>query len=355
MNVDAYKLSVYFGDSLSAGAKLASDAIIDCFEEHELAVAALFRGIEGFGANKRIHAVRFPDLSEDLPILAWAVDSRRRILDALDGVDRAVGRGLITLERARLVTGEDVRTAAFPSGPGAAAKLTVYCGRGERSSGRVAYREIVDMLRQHGVSGATALMGVDGLYQGRRQRARLLRRSGSVPLAIISVGDAGALGRALPSLRELVPVPVATIERITVVKHDGRLLEPLPRIESQTDGEHGVWQTIRVYTRESALVEGRTLYTELTRRLRAAGAAGVTTIRGEWGFSSDEPPYGDRLFHPKSHVPTYTVYIDEPQRVAELWPIVDELTAEHGIVTSLFVRGYLERADGYQNGHLPWE
>ena len=63
-----------------------------------------------------------------------------------------------------------------------------------------------------------------------------------------------------------------------------------------------------------------------------AGGAGMTTIRGEWGFSSDERPYGDRSA-PYQPRPTYTVLVDRPQKVAELWPLVDELTAEHGVVT----------------------
>ena len=94
------------------------------------------------------------------------------------------------------------------------------------------------------------------------------------------------------------------------------------------------------------------LYSELTRRLRVAGAAGATTILGDWGFSSDEPPYGDKLGRVASHRPTYTVYIDRPQRVAEVWPVIDEVTATHGIVTSLIVPGYRERAGDTVHGSL---
>jgi PII-like signaling protein len=112
-----------------------------------------------------------------------------------------------------------------------------------------------------------------------------------------------------------------------------------------------VWQTIRVYTRRSADVDGRVLYSELTRRLRWAGAA-ATTILGGWGYSSDEPPYGDKLGRVASHRPTYTVYIDRPQRVAEVWPVIDDVTAAHGIVTSLIVLGYHERAGDTVHGSL---
>ena len=173
-----------------------------------------------------------------------------------------------------------------------------------------------------------------------------------MPLAIISVGAADALQRSLPHLHECLERPIVTLEGIALLKHDGRLLEPTPTVD-ETSGEPGLWQTLGIYTRETAQVDGRTLYTELTRRLREAGAAGATTIRGEWGFSSDEPPHGDKLGCFASHARTYTVYIDRPSKVAELWPIVDEMTTEHGIVTSLLVPGYRERADGVANGRLP--
>ena len=73
---------------------------------------------------------------------------------------------------------------------------------------------------------------------------------------------------------------------------------------------------------------------------------------GEWGFSSDEAPYGDKVWTPASHVPTYTLYVDRPQKVAEVWPILDEVTAEHGIVTSQFVPAYRERVGEVAQGRL---
>ena len=337
MIADAFKLSVYLGDAVASGSRLAADAVMDCFDRHALAVSALVRGIEGFGLNRRIHAQRFPDVSTDLPLLAWAVDDRERIQAALDDVDRAVPRGLVTLERALLATGEDVAGAAFPDGVGRAGKLTIYCGSGERVRGRLAYREAVELLRGHGASGAIVLPGVDGRLYGRRHRVRLFSRGGRAPMIIVSVGPREPLRRALPALSEVLREPVVTLEPIAQVKHDGELLEPPPKPTGPD-----LWQTIRVYTRRTAEVNGRALYSELTRRLREAGAAGATTILGDWGFSSDEPPHGDKLGRVASHRPTYTVYIDRPEKVAEVWPLIDEATNEHGIVTSLLVPGYRE-------------
>jgi PII-like signaling protein len=308
--------------------------------------------VEGFGINRRIRAERFPDISTDLPLLAVAVDQRDRIEPMLDAVDAIVPQGLVTLEYARLATDKDVAEAPFPEGAGRVGKLTIYCGRGERSNGRPAFREAVDVLRRHGAAGAIVLMGVDGVLRGRRREARLFARNVDSPMMIISVGSVEILRRALPALHASLQNPIVTIERIAQLKHDGELLTPLPSSETDEGSAPDVWHTLRIYTRRSAQVNGRALYSELTRRLREVGAAGVTTILGEWGFSSDERPYGDRLGRLESHTPSYTVYIDRPHKVAEVWPVVDELTAAHGIVTWLVVPGYRERAGDTVHGDL---
>jgi PII-like signaling protein len=349
----ALKLSVYFGESLASGPDLASDALMASLARHDLAASALLRGIEGYGINRRIHAERFPDVSTDLPLLGMAVGPRDRVLETLADVDAAVPRGLVTFETATLATGEDVAGATFPDdGPGRAVKLTLYCRSADRGTGREpAYREAVALLRDEGASGAIVLRGVDGSVGGRRARARLFGANGGVPVVIISVGPAAPLQACLPALARILPEPIVTLEGIAQVKHDGELLEP-PRGPVDAARAADAWQTIRVYTRRTAHFRGRPLYSELTRRLRMAGAAGATTILGDWGFSSDEHPHGDRFGRIASHRPTYTVYIDRPDRVAEVWPLIDEVTAEHGIVTSLVVPGYRERAGDTEHGEL---
>jgi PII-like signaling protein len=346
------KLDVYFGESLNSGRRMANDALMDCFARHGLEVAALYRGIEGFGIGRRIRTERFPDISTDLPLIAEAIDTRERIEAVLPDVHALVDKGLVTIEHSLLAVGEDLRRAEFPEGAGSGGRLTVYCGRGERSGRGPAYRAVVDLLRRQGAMGATVLMGIDGIHNGQRQRAGLLSRNADVPVATIAVGPVPALLRALKALPDVLARPVANLERIAVVKHDGDLLEPLPLIHDSDDGDPPVWMALRVYTRQSAHADGGALYSVLTRRLREAGAAGITTLRGEWGFSSDERPFGDRFGTIGSHAPTYTVFVDRPRRIAEIWPIVDEVTAQHGVVTAVLVPAYRERAEEIVHGRL---
>lgn len=351
---EALRLWVYHGDSQLTGPELTSDALMDCFARHQVAASALCRGIEGFGLNRRIQTERFPDISNDLPLVACAVDRRERIEALLDDVDRIVADGLVTLEHTRLAVDEEVAGAEVPRGPGRAAKLTIHCGSTERarSSGSPLYREAMTILRRHGATGATALPAVDGTHRGHRKRATLIPWHRDAPVVIISVGPREALAAALPELASALESPCVTLEGVAQLKHDGVQLEAPPAPPGRDRGGLGLWQTIRVYTRQSAQVNGRALHTELTRRLRHAGAAGATTVRGLSGFAGDELPHGDRLGRLTSHAPTYTTYIDRPGKVAEVWPIVDELTAEHGIVTSLLVPAYRERRGRHVGGGL---
>jgi PII-like signaling protein len=350
MSADALRLSVYLGDAITAGPRLAGDAVMDCFAAHEVRLAALLRGIEGFGLNRRLHAPRLPDVSTDLPLVAIAVDAPERIRAALASVDRLLYRGLVTLEPVRLAVGAEA-AAGLADPVASAAALTVCCAAGERVGGRPAHRAVVDLLRRAGAAGAIVLPAVDGLLRGRRGRARLFSRNADTPMLVVSVGAGDVLRACLPVVADALADPVVTVEPVAQLKHDGEALGPPPSAAAGGAAE-GVWEAIGVYTRRSARVGGRALHLELTERLRRAGAAGATTILGDWGFSSDEPPHGDRLGRVASHRPTYTVYVDRPAAVAELWPLIDEATAEHGIVTSVVVPGYRERAGDAVNGRL---
>ena len=92
-----------------------------------------------------------------------------------------------------------------------------------------------------------------------------------------------------------------------------------------------------VYTSNSAAYQGRPLHQELIRRLRESDAAGVTAVQGIWGFHGDHAPHGDKFFQLRRHVPVCTIAIDTPERTARSFAIVDELTSEHGLVTSEMV------------------
>lgn len=351
MNQDCLKLTTYFGERDRDGDRLLADRLIDVYERHELAVSVLLRGVEGFGIRHRLQTARLLTLSEDLPVVSVAVDSRQRIERVLDEVVAASSHGLITLERARLLRGR-LNDATLPEGPGEATKLTVYVGRRERVGGRPAHLAIVELLRRHGVAGATVLLGVDGTPHGARRRARLVGRNAEVPTMVISVGDGARIGAALPELAALLARPLLTLERVRLCKRDGRRLAE-PRHLPETDASGlGIWQKLMVYVGEQARHDGQPLYQALIRALRAQGAAGATALRGVWGYHGDHAPHGERFWALRRRVPVVTVIVDTPENIRRWYAIVDALTAETGLVTSEIVPALRASGPGLEHGGL---
>jgi PII-like signaling protein len=348
---DCLKLTTYFGERDRTEDRFLADALLDVYGRQQLEISLLMRGALGFGLKHHLRTDRLLTLSEDLPLVTVAVDTRERIEAALPEVMALKRSGLVTLERARLLTG-DLLPIELPVELHEATKLTVYVGRQERVDGMPAYAAVTDLLYRRGVAGATVLLGVDGTAHGVRERARFFGRNAAVPMMIIAVGDGRTIARVLPELGGLVRRPLVTLERVRVCKRDGvRLAEPHPL--PGTD-EHGLalWQKLMIYGSEQARHDRRPLYQELVRRLRGNGASGATTLRGVWGFHGAHSPHGDKLLQVRRHVPTVTIVVDRPDRILNAFAIVDELTDQAGLVTSEMVPASAALAGGKRSGGL---
>jgi PII-like signaling protein len=342
VNRDCLKLTVYFGERDRVGRRFLADALVDVYARHELEASLVMRATQGFGAKQLLRTDRLLTLSEDLPLVSVAVDTRPRIEAALAELAALRFDGLLTLERARMLTGAFER-AELPGELHEATKLTVYLGRQERAGGRPAHLAVVDLLHRRGIAGATVLLGVDGTARGARRRARFLGRNAQVPLMVISVGDGGRIAAALP---------LVTLERVRILKRDGvRLAEPPQPPGSDASGLE-IWQKLMVYAGEQSRHGDDVLYLELVRRLRAAGAAGATSLRGVWGYHGDHRPHGDSFWRLRRRVPVVTVLVDRPERVRHWYGIVDELTSETGLVTSEIVPAMRVTGPGVRAGGL---
>ena len=336
VTADCLKLTTYFGERQRSGHAYVADALLDMYGTHEIATSVLLRGTEGFGLKHRLRTDRSLSLSDDLPLVAVAVDARPRIEAILGDAVRLTRTGLVTLERARMLTG-DISAAVLPSLPDdlrEATKLTIYLGRQERVYRVPAYIAACDLLHRRGVAGATALLGVDGTAHGLRQRATFFGRNEQTPMMVISVGAGEQISRVLPELGALLRSPLLTLERITICKRDGERLATPSALPGADENGMKLWHKLMVYTSEAALHDGQPIHRAIIRRLRSAGISGATTVRGIWGFHGDHAPHGDRLLQLGRHVPAVTIVIDTPERIRAAFTVVDELTSERGLVTS---------------------
>jgi len=349
VTADSVKLTSYFGERHRSQGAFTADALLELYGRHKIAASILLRGTEGFGLKHHLRTDRSLTLSEDLPLIAIAVDTRSRIEAVLPQTVQLNRTGLVTLERARLVTSL-TRPSWSPGDLHEATKLTIYLGRQERAGRVPAFVAVCDLLHRRGLDGATALLGVDGTAHGRRERAAFFSRNAEVPMMVIAVGAGERIRGILPELGPLLQRPLLTLERVRICKRDGQLLAAPAPLPGADDHGMALWHKLMVYTSEAVQHHGEPIHRAIVRRLRSAGLSGATTQRGIWGFHGDHAPHGDRLLQLGRHVPAVTIVIDTPDRIPAAFSVIDELTSERGLVTSETVPAVRASASRRQRG-----
>lgn len=351
MNADVLTMTSYFGERQRVPGGFFADAQIEVFARHRIATSILLRGVSGFGFKHHYRSDQQLTLSEDLPLVSIAVDSRAKIERVADDLRVLGHRGLVTLERARLLRSPSGARQALPTTgrPSDAAKLTVYIGRGQQTYRVPAFTAVCELLHRRGLDTAGVMLGVDGTRDGQRARARFAGRNAAVPVMITAIGSAERIATVLPELGGLLHDPTITVERVQLCKRHGIILDyPLgtTRLDSIWAPR---WQRLAVYTSASALYEGEPVHRVLARRLRASDARGVTVLGGFWGFHDDRPPRGDSIWRLGRDVPMCTVVVDTPHRLIRAFDAIDEITSEHGLVTTEVVPALVRSAGGPAN------
>ncbi|MGB2695876.1 MAG: DUF190 domain-containing protein [Dehalococcoidia bacterium] len=90
-------LRIFIGEADRWHGKSLAEAIVLMLRAEGYAGATVIRGVEGFGANSRIHTAHVLRLSEDLPIVIEVVDQEERIRAVLPKLDEMVQEGLVCL------------------------------------------------------------------------------------------------------------------------------------------------------------------------------------------------------------------------------------------------------------------
>jgi uncharacterized protein len=96
-------LRIFIGESDRWHSKPLYEAIVQLVRKEGLAGATVIRGIEGFGADSRLHTSRILRLSEDLPVVIEIVDTEENIERVLPMLDPMVGEGMLTVERVHVI------------------------------------------------------------------------------------------------------------------------------------------------------------------------------------------------------------------------------------------------------------
>jgi PII-like signaling protein len=321
------QLRFYFGERDRDGGGPLDAAVMAACARHRVSAAVLLRAVEGFGAKQRMRTDRMLTLSEDPPLVAVAVGEPTVIEGLADEIRGIAHDGLLALnqvttpDRVRSsprIARESANAPEEGGAPGDEVRVTIW---GPRTGSRSPHMSAVDAFHRYGAEAGMVLLGVDGVLDGERRRARFVAANHAVPALTVAVGEWGRIEAALAEVNGAAPL--VTVERVELSSRIER-----ERLHSTPASR------VTYVTSEIATSGTHPCYLELIHRLREEGAAGATALRGVWGFRGATPPHGDRVLALRRDVPILVEAIDAPEPAARWRDLALSFVGDDDVVHS---------------------
>jgi PII-like signaling protein len=99
----AKMMRIYIGENDKWNGKPLYEGIVNGLRAHDIAGVTVYRGILGYGANRRIHKDAALSLSHDRPILLSVVDTEEKLKAFMPILDQMVQQGLVVLSDADVI------------------------------------------------------------------------------------------------------------------------------------------------------------------------------------------------------------------------------------------------------------
>ena len=294
---DALTLTTYFGERDAADGGIAADALMAAYARHGLRASLLLRGSEGFGVKHHLRTDRLLTLSEDLPLVAVAVDAPAAILAAAEETVRtpATGWSRSSAPRPPAVDRGAGRGDEAHRASSAAASARAGGPRTSRSSTCCA--ATASRARPSCSASTAPRTGAGGARASSARNAH-------VPLIVIAVGRGARRSPqrcpsstrcwASRSSRSSASASASATAARLAAPHDAR--RP-PGLVAEAHGD-----LRRAVARTAAASALRRAGARAARGRRR----GRDRLRGIWGYHGDHAPHGDPLLQLRRRVPSWS-------------------------------------------------
>jgi len=94
---NAKLMRIYFGENDKWQGKPLHQALLEALRANDVAGATVYRGILGYGANRRIHEDKALSLSHDRPIMLTVIDTEEKLRSFTPILEQMVQQGLVVL------------------------------------------------------------------------------------------------------------------------------------------------------------------------------------------------------------------------------------------------------------------
>jgi PII-like signaling protein len=96
-------MRIYIGENDKWHDKPLYQALVESMRANDIAGVTVYKGILGYGANRRIHAEKTLSLSHDQPILLSVIETEEKVRAFLPILDDMVQQGLVVLSNVDII------------------------------------------------------------------------------------------------------------------------------------------------------------------------------------------------------------------------------------------------------------
>lgn len=90
-------MRVYVGENDQWHGKPLYDALVEALRANDIAGVTVYRGICGYGANRRIHQHKALSISHDMPVMLSVVDTEEKLRSFVPILEQMVQQGLVVM------------------------------------------------------------------------------------------------------------------------------------------------------------------------------------------------------------------------------------------------------------------
>ena len=216
-----------------------------------------------------------------------------------------------------------------------AKKLVVYVRETDKYHGRPAYEALVEWLKKHGVTGATATRAIGGFGVGSTyHKPSAFHLTENLPVRVEVVDSADKINSILPFVYDIVGDNglIEILDTQVISYPQRREAKRLPGHEHVK--LEGRAEMLRIYVDEDDKWEGEPLYEAIVKTLRMMDMAGATVYRGIMGYGAQHRLHRSGFLGISGNLPVMITIVDTSEKVRRAISALDEMVDEGLIVLS---------------------
>ncbi len=202
-------------------------------------------------------------------------------------------------------------------------RLAVYLSESQRRGLKPLWRQVLDLLRKHGLAGATATKGMMGFgHTGKLHEDLDPDAIPDRPVTVEAIDTAEAIDRVLPEVETLVEDGLVAVHEVQVIK--ARKHKPKEADVVHHQKLTGKAKMLRIHIGADDTWEGEPLHLALVKRFHQLDLAGATVYRGLEGYGASGRIHRRAVWRSKDE-PITVVIVDAAEKIERALPYLDQM------------------------------